>query len=76
LQAVRKAFDAEAGVIGINSFEEGDGALLALVGHDFGESDARGIVDADVDELPADAEMAVDRDRISSTTSVFLVGAE
>lgn len=27
-------------------------AVLALVGHDLDESDARGFVDADVDELP------------------------
>ena len=35
--------------------QEGDGALLALVGQDLGEGDARGVVQADVDELPADA---------------------
>jgi hypothetical protein len=34
--------------------EEGDGALLLLVGQDLREADARGIVDCDVDELPAD----------------------
>ena len=35
--------------------QEGDGALLALVGQDLGEGDARGVVEADVDELPAGA---------------------
>jgi hypothetical protein len=35
-------------------------ALFALVGHDLHESNARGIVDADMDELPADAVVAVD----------------
>jgi hypothetical protein len=35
--------------------QEGDGALLALVGQDLDEGDARGVVEADVDELPADA---------------------
>lgn len=48
-------FDAEAGVICNGSFQEGDGALLALIGHNLDERDARGIVDADVDEFPADA---------------------
>ena len=43
---------------------------FALVGHDLDESDARGIVDADMDELPADAEMAVDRARISPGDAV------
>src|SRR6478736_5814781 len=62
--------DAEAGVISDGRFEEGDSALFALVGHDLDESDARGIVDADVDELPADAEMAVDRARISPGDAV------
>jgi hypothetical protein len=35
--------------------EEGDGAFLFLVGMDLTEGDARGIVDADMDELPAGA---------------------
>ena len=47
--------DAEAGVVGDGGLEEGDGALLLLVGQDLAEGDARGVVDADVDELPADA---------------------
>ncbi len=38
--------------------------------HDLDESDARGIVDTDVNELPADAEMTVDRARMSSGDAV------
>lgn len=49
--------DAEAGVISDDSFEEGDSALFALVRHDLDESDARGIIDADMEELPGGAEM-------------------
>ena len=47
--------DAEAGVVGDRRLEEGDGALLSLVRQDLREGDAGGVVDADVDELPADA---------------------
>ncbi len=50
----RVDLDAEACVVGDGGFEEGDGALLLLVGHDLGEGDARSVVDADMDELPAD----------------------
>src|SRR5690606_18190384 len=39
--------------------EEGNGALLLLVGQDLREGDARGVVDADVDELPAAAAAAI-----------------
>ena len=42
-------------VVGDGGLEEGDGALLPLVGQDLREGEARGVVDADVDELPADA---------------------
>jgi hypothetical protein len=35
--------------------QEGDGALLALVGQDLGEGDARGGVEADVVEFPTGA---------------------
>src|SRR3546814_19758479 len=34
--------------------EEGDGAFLLLVGQHLTEGDARGVVDTDMDELPAD----------------------
>ena len=46
---------AQVRVVGDGSLEEGAGAGLALVRLDLGEGDARGIVDADMDELPADA---------------------
>ena len=35
--------------------EEGHGALLPLIGQDLREGQARGVVDGDVDKLPADA---------------------
>src|SRR5262245_60561 len=41
-------------------------ALLSLIGHDRHEGDARGIVDADVDELPADAMVTVDHAGLAS----------
>ena len=47
--------DAEAFVIGYGRLEKGNGAVGRLVGLDLRERDAGMIVDADVDELPADA---------------------
>src|SRR5215208_4318970 len=47
--------NAEAGVIGDRRLEEGDGALLFLVGQDLREGDAGSVVDADMNELPASA---------------------
>src|SRR5438874_705104 len=47
--------DAEAFVISHGRLEEGSGAVDLLVRLDLGEGDARVIVNADVDELPADA---------------------
>ena len=47
--------DAEAFVVSHGRLEEGNGAIGLLVGLDLGEGDAGMIVDADVDELPADA---------------------
>src|SRR5713101_1273823 len=47
--------DAEAMVVGQGCLQEGDGALFFLIRHDLGEGEARGVVDADMDELPADA---------------------
>src|SRR5882757_3178288 len=47
--------DAEAFVVSHGRPEEGNGTIGLLVGLDLGESDARVIVDTDVDELPADA---------------------
>ena len=53
--------DAVAGEPGERPAEEGGGAGLALVGQDLGIGQARGIVDRDVQGLPANAVMAVDR---------------
>jgi hypothetical protein len=47
--------DAEALVVGQGCLQEGGGALFLLIGHDLRESDARSVVDADMDKLPADA---------------------
>src|SRR4029078_5701281 len=47
--------DAETFVIGESGFQEASGAALLLVGHDFGEGDARVVVDGDMNELPAEA---------------------
>ena len=47
--------DAKARKVGQSGLQESDGALLPLVGQDLDESDARGVVEADVDELPAGA---------------------
>jgi hypothetical protein len=47
--------NAEAGEPGKRPLEEGHGALLALVGEDFGAGEPGGVVDADMQELPADA---------------------
>ena len=47
--------DAEAVVVGDGGLEERSGALFLLVGPDLREGEARGVVDRDMDELPADA---------------------
>jgi len=39
-------------------FEETDGALLLLVGHERGVGEAGGVIDGDVEELPAGAALA------------------
>jgi len=44
--------------------------FFLLVLHDLAEGDPRCIVDADVDELPADAEVAVDYARLSSSDAM------
>ena len=62
--------DPKVGKISNGGLKEGDGALLALVGHDLHERDARSIVDADMDELPADAVVAVDHARPPSGDAV------
>src|SRR6516164_9684068 len=58
--------DPQTCVIGHRRFEEGNGAGRPLVAHDPAEGDTRCVVDADMDELPADAEMAVDHAGLSS----------
>src|ERR1700710_2308751 len=47
--------DTEAFVISHGRLEEGNGTIGLLIGLDLGERDTGVIVDADVDELPADA---------------------
>src|SRR4051795_10457019 len=47
--------DAEVRGVGDRRLEEGDRALLFLVGEDLREGHPGGVVDADVDELPSDA---------------------
>jgi hypothetical protein len=47
--------DTETGVIGDSCFEECGGALLLLVGHDLDKGNARSVIDADMDEFPAEA---------------------
>ena len=51
---------AEAGEPGERAPQEGNRALLVLVGQDLGVGEARGIVDTDMQVIPADAAMAVD----------------
>jgi hypothetical protein len=41
--------------MGDSGFEEGDRAGRFFAGHDHGEGDARGVVDAHMHELPSDA---------------------
>lgn len=47
--------DTEAAEVGNDGPQEGNCALLLLVGQDLGEGDPRCIVDGDVDKLPAGA---------------------
>ncbi len=47
--------DAEGSEVSQGAFQEEDGAVLAFIGHDLGEGEARGVIDADVDELPPGA---------------------
>jgi hypothetical protein len=47
--------DAAASEPGEGALDEGDRALLALVGQDLGRDKARGMVDLDVPRVPADA---------------------
>src|SRR5271166_5753667 len=58
---------AQAGVIGDGGLEKRERAFFLLVLHDLTEGDPGCIVDADVDELPADATVAVDCACLSSS---------
>jgi len=63
--------DAEALIVGDGGLEEGDGTFLLLVWKNPGESDARSVIDADMDELPAGtagfALLAVSGDAVTDT---------
>src|SRR6478752_1643276 len=50
-----KDANAETLIVGDSCFEEGDRTLLLLVGENLGEGEPGGVVDANVDELPAGA---------------------
>jgi hypothetical protein len=50
-------FDTEA-CVGERSSQEDDGAALLLVGHDLGKGDPGVVVDGNMDELPAGADIA------------------
>src|SRR4029077_17162914 len=52
--------DAETGEPIERAAEESDGAFLLLVWQKLGVGQARGVVDADVQHLPADAVVAID----------------
>ena len=62
--------DTQPGIIGDSGLKESHSTFLALIRHDLDEGDARSIVDADVDELPADAMMAIDRARIATSDAM------
>ena len=62
--------NAKFGKISNGSFKEGDSTFLALIGHDLNESDARSIVDADMDELPTDTVVTIHRARMSPGNAV------
>ncbi len=71
-------------VVGQRGVEEGDGTFLLFVGHDLAEGDARGVVDGDVDKLPADAAAVALADAIAGdavtdaleTAELFGVGVD
>jgi hypothetical protein len=65
------AFDADnLAKKGNSSFQEGDSILFSLVGPDLNKGDSRGIVDADLDELPTDANVTIHRAGISPSDAV------
>src|SRR5262249_61734994 len=61
---------AKLGKISTGRLEEADRTLLALISQDLHEREPRRIVDADMDKLPTDAVVAVDRARISSSDTM------
>src|SRR3984885_6997369 len=62
--------DPEPGEVSSGGHQEGDSALLALVWHDLHESDARGVVNADVDVFPTDAMVTIDDASRSSSDAM------
>jgi hypothetical protein len=58
--------DAQACVIGHRRLKESDGAGFSLIPHHPAKGDAGRIVDADMDELPANTEVAIDHAGLSS----------
>ena len=62
--------DPEPGEVSSGGHQEGDSALFALVGHDLHESDARGVVNADVDVFPTDAMVTIDDASRSSSDAM------
>src|SRR6516162_8105883 len=58
--------DTELGEVSDSGLKKSHGTFLALIWHNLHEGDARSIIDADVDELPTDAMMAIDRARIAT----------
>ena len=62
--------DPQTCLIGHHRFEEGNGTGLPLVAHDQANGDTGCVVDADMNELSADAEMAVDHAGLSSRNAM------
>ena len=65
--------DAEAFVIGDGGLEKGDGAIGFFIRFDLGESNAGMVVNADVDELPADAAAIALAGSIAGDAMAYLV---
>lgn len=63
--------DAQLGVINNGGLPVGDSTLFALIGPYLRERDPRGIVDADIDELPADALVTVDGKKTDRFKQLF-----
>jgi hypothetical protein len=70
--------DDEAFIVGDCGVEKRHGALLGVIRHDLDEGDAGGVVDADMDELPADAAImalasAIAGDAVADSIELFNV---